>query len=80
MIVHEVVVRVSMGKCLPLGRLLKIMELHRTVYLVQPVLYKWNVVIVEVRHDEQVSASSSWERLHAHSGDVKIFELIIIDF
>jgi hypothetical protein len=35
--VREVVVRLSLGKRVPLGRLQKILQRHRTVYLVQPV-------------------------------------------
>jgi hypothetical protein len=52
--VHEVVVRLSMGKRVPLGRLQKILQRHRTVYLIQPVRDTWNVVILEVHNEEQI--------------------------
>jgi hypothetical protein len=57
--VHEVVVRLIMYKLVPLGRLRQILKRDRTVYLVQPVPYMWNVVIFEVRHEEKIAASSS---------------------
>jgi hypothetical protein len=59
---HEVVVRMSLGKRVPLGRLKKILQRRDTVYLVQPVQRMWNVVIVEVRHEQQTFPSSSKTR------------------
>jgi hypothetical protein len=52
--VHEVDVRMSMGERVPLGRLEKLLYCMRTVYFVQPVPGKWNIVIVEVRHEQQI--------------------------
>jgi hypothetical protein len=57
--VHEVVVRMSLGKRVPLGRIKKILQRRDTVYLVQPVPRMWNVAIVEVRHEQQTFPSSS---------------------
>jgi hypothetical protein len=57
--VHEVDVRLSLGKLVPLGRLQEILKRRSSMHLVQPVPDMWNVVITEVRNEEQVFASSS---------------------
>jgi hypothetical protein len=57
--VHEVGVRLSLGKLVPLGRLQEILQRYCPVYFVQPVIDMWNVVITKVRHEEQIFASSS---------------------
>jgi hypothetical protein len=56
--VHKVDVHLSLGKLVPLGRLQEIVQRCCPVYFVQPVPDWWNVVIVEVRHEEQIFASS----------------------
>jgi hypothetical protein len=40
------------------------------MYLVQPVPNKWNVVIGEVRHEQQIFSTSTSQRLDAHIKDV----------
>jgi hypothetical protein len=50
MSVHKVAVRMSLGKLVPLGC---------PMALVQPVQDMWNVVIAKARHEEEISASSS---------------------
>jgi hypothetical protein len=57
--VHEVVVRLPVSKRVPLGCLHEILKRRRAVYLIQLVSCRWNVVIVEVRHEEQIFSSSS---------------------
>jgi hypothetical protein len=57
--VHEVDVRVSLGKLVPLGRLQDILKRGGTMRLVQSVPEWCNVVIIEVRHEEQIFASMS---------------------
>jgi hypothetical protein len=59
MSVHEVDVRLSIGKLVPLGRLQEILYRCCPVYFVQPVPDKRNVVIEEVCHEDQIFASSS---------------------
>jgi hypothetical protein len=49
----------SLSKLVPLGRLQEILYRRNSVHLVQPVPDKWNVVITEVCHKEQMFASSS---------------------
>jgi hypothetical protein len=48
------------------------------MHLVQPVPDWWNVVITQVRHDEQMFASSSRWRLDAHNRDVRDIEFVIV--
>jgi hypothetical protein len=48
--VHEVDVRMSLGKRVPLGRVQETLERRCTMYFVQPVPDKCNVFITEVRH------------------------------
>jgi hypothetical protein len=50
------------------------------VYFVQPVPDRWNVVIAEVRHEEQIFASSPRERLDAHNRDVRDIKLLVVSF
>jgi hypothetical protein len=50
------------------------------VYPVQPVPDKCNVVITEVRHEEQIFASTSMKELDAHNIDVGDVELLVITF
>jgi hypothetical protein len=59
--VHEVDVRMSLGKRVPVGRFIQEM-LYRiyTMDPVHPVREVWKVVIFEVRHEEQ--AFASWSR------------------
>jgi hypothetical protein len=57
--VHEVDVRLSLGKLVPLGRLQEILQRRSSMYLVQPMQDMRNIVIIEVRHEEQIFASSS---------------------
>jgi hypothetical protein len=52
MSVHEVDVRLSLDKLVPLVRLQEILQRCCPVYLVQPVPDRWNVVITEVCHEE----------------------------
>jgi hypothetical protein len=59
MSVHEDDARLSLDNLVPLRRLESILQRVRTVYLVQPVPNKWNVVIGEVRHEEQIFPSST---------------------
>jgi hypothetical protein len=40
----------------------------------------WNVVIAEVRHEEQVFASSSMQRLDAHNKYARDVEFMVIFF
>jgi hypothetical protein len=40
----------------------------------------WNIVITEVRHEEQTFASSSKQRLDAQSRAVRDVELLIVSF
>jgi hypothetical protein len=47
------------------------------MYLVQPVLNKWNVVIVEVRHGQQIFPTSAIKRLDAHNRDKRDVEFFI---
>jgi hypothetical protein len=54
------------------------MPLHDIPDLVGPIHVK--VVIIEVRHEEQIFASSSKERLDARSGDVRDVELLVASF
>jgi hypothetical protein len=60
----------DLGKRVPLGRLQHIMQRVCTVYLVQPVPDKWNVVIMEVRHEQQICPTSIIKRLDVHNMDV----------
>jgi hypothetical protein len=48
--------------------------------LVQSVSDKWNVVIAGVRHEEQIFASPSMQRLNASSRDVGDIELLSFSF
>jgi hypothetical protein len=57
--VHEVYVRLRLGKLVRLGSLHEILQCFGTMDLVQPVPNKLNVVISEVRHEEQIFACSS---------------------
>jgi hypothetical protein len=58
--VHEVVVRLSLGELVPLlGYLQKNIQRCCNVYLVESVLDMGNLVITEMRHEEQICASSS---------------------
>jgi hypothetical protein len=50
------------------------------MYLIQPVRDMWNVVITEVRHEEQIFASTSMQRLDAHNKDVRDVKLLIVSF
>jgi hypothetical protein len=68
--VHEVDVRMNLGKRVPLGRLQNIMQRGCTVCLVQPVPDKRNVVIMEVRHEQQICPISIIKRLDVHNKDV----------
>jgi hypothetical protein len=68
-----------MGKRAPLGRLQKLMHQRlRKVYLVQPMINKWNVVIVEVRHVQQIFPTLTSQLLDAHSIDVGDIEFLIV--
>jgi hypothetical protein len=59
MSVHEVGARLCFGKRVPLRSMQNIFQRHCTMHLVQSVPHMWNVVIAEVRHEEQIFASSS---------------------
>jgi hypothetical protein len=50
---HEVDVRMTLGKRVPLGRLQKLMSRHSSVCFVQPVPNIWNVVIADVRQEQK---------------------------
>jgi hypothetical protein len=50
------------------------------MHLLQPMPDKWNVVIIEERHEEQIFASSSTQRLRAHGGDVRDVEFVFVSF
>jgi hypothetical protein len=56
--VHEVDVRMSPGKRVPLGRLQKILLRRCKMSFVQLVPDMWNVIIVEVRHKDFFPSSS----------------------
>jgi hypothetical protein len=80
MSVHKVNVRMSLGKRMPLGRLQKFLYRLRTVYLVQPMPYMWNVVIVEMLHEQQILPTSTSQGLIAHNigvGDVAFLILVV---
>jgi hypothetical protein len=73
-------VRVSFGKRVPLGRLQKIWQRLSSVYLRQQCLTRWIIVIVEVRHEQQILCTSTGQRLDPHKIDVRDGELLIVDF
>jgi hypothetical protein len=47
------------------------------VYVVQPLSERWNVVIAEVRHEQQIFSTSATKGLDAHTKDASDVELIV---
>jgi lipocalin len=48
------------------------------MHFVQPVPEWWNVVIIDMRHEEQVFASTSKYRLDANNKDVGDVKLVVV--
>jgi hypothetical protein len=70
MSVHDVDVHMSLGKHSPLEHLQK-MQRFGMMYLVQLMPDVWNVVIAEVRHEQQIVPTSARpKRLDAHIKDL----------